>query len=74
MIVYDRINDHVIHSQIFILLWLLFDVMLCCSLESVYKSKAKKKYGKRFPQGFLIEFLINKYSGNIKSEGDAASE
>jgi hypothetical protein len=48
--------------------------MLCCSLESVYKSKAKKKYGKRFPQGFLIEFLINKYSGNIKSEGDAASE
>jgi hypothetical protein len=43
MIVYHRIIDHVIHSQIFILLWLLFDVMLCCRLESVYKSKAKEK-------------------------------
>jgi hypothetical protein len=55
MIEYYRIIDHVIHPQIFILLRLLFDVMLSCSLESVYKSKLKEKSGS--PQGFLVEFL-----------------
>jgi hypothetical protein len=35
MIVYHRIIGHVINPQIFILLQLLFDVMLSCSLESV---------------------------------------
>ncbi len=45
MIVYHRIIVHV-HPQI-----LLFDVMLSCSLESVYKSKLKGKLS-GFPQGF----------------------
>jgi hypothetical protein len=51
MIVYYRIIGHVIYVHIFILLRLLFDVMLSCSLESVYKSKAKGKvsdFGKGF--------------------------
>jgi hypothetical protein len=56
----------------FILLRLVIDVMLSCSSESVYKSKAKGK-SKRVPAKVLIEFLITKWSGNIKSEGDAAS-
>ncbi len=51
MIVYYRIIDHVIHPQIFIMLQLLFDVMLSCSLKSVYKSKLKGKVS-GFPQGF----------------------
>ncbi len=55
MIVDHRIIGHVIHPQIFILLRLLFDVMLSCSLESVYKSKAKRKVS-GFPQGFLLSF------------------
>jgi hypothetical protein len=55
MIVYHRYHtiDHVIYPQIFILLRLLFDVMLSCSLESVYKSKLKGKVS-GLPQGILI--------------------
>jgi hypothetical protein len=52
MIVYHRIIDYVIQSQIFILLWLLFDVMLSCSSDSVYKSKAEKKKVSGFRKGF----------------------
>ena len=59
MIVYHRIIDHVIQSPIFILLRLLFDVMLSCSLESVYKSKLKER-SKRVSARVLVEFLINK--------------
>jgi hypothetical protein len=47
----NRIIGHVIHPQIFILLRLLIDVMLSCSLESVYKSKLKEKVS-GFPQRF----------------------
>ncbi len=43
MIVYYRIGGHVIHPQIFILLWLLIDVMLSSTSENFYKSKAKGK-------------------------------
>jgi hypothetical protein len=56
MIVYHRIIDHVIYPQIFILLRLLFDVMLSCSLESFYKSKLKGKVS-GLPQGFELSFL-----------------
>ncbi len=55
MIVYHRIIGHVIHQQIFILLWLLIDVMLSSSSESFYKSKAKGK-SKRVSAEVLIEF------------------
>jgi hypothetical protein len=59
MIVYHRIIGHIIHPQMFILLRLLIDVMLSCSSESAYKSKAKGK-SKRVPAKVVIEFLINK--------------
>ncbi len=51
MIVCYRIIGHIIYLRIFILLRLLFDVMLSCSLESVYKSKAKGKVSD-FRKGF----------------------
>ncbi len=55
MIVYHRIVDHVVHPQIFILLWLLIDAVLGFSTESLYKSKAKGK-SKRISAKGLIEF------------------
>jgi hypothetical protein len=55
MIVYHRIIGHVIHPQIFILLWFLIDVMLSSSSESFNKSKAKGK-GKRVSARVLVEF------------------
>jgi hypothetical protein len=55
MIVYHSIIGHVIHPQIFILLWLLIDVMLSSSSESFYKSKAKGK-SKQISAKGLIEF------------------
>jgi hypothetical protein len=54
MIVYFRIIGHVIHPQIFILLWLLIDVMLSSSSESFYKSKVKGK-SKRASSNVLID-------------------
>ncbi len=59
MIVYHRIIGHVIHPQIFLLLWLLIDAMLSSSSESVYKSKTKGK-SKRVSAKVLIEFKKNK--------------
>ncbi len=55
MIVYKRIIGHVINLQIFILLRLLFDVMLSCILESVYKSKLKEKQA-GLRKGFIWVF------------------
>jgi hypothetical protein len=55
MIVYYRIMGHVIHSQIFILLWLLIDAVLSLSSECLYKSKAKGKSKQSSAKGF-IEF------------------
>ncbi len=49
------IIDHVIHPQIFILLWLLIDAVLSFSSESLYNSKAKGK-SKRVSAKVLIEF------------------
>jgi hypothetical protein len=51
MIVYHRIIGHVIHPQIFILLWLLIDVMLSSSSESFTRQKLRRKVG-GFPQRF----------------------
>ncbi len=55
VIVCYRIIGHVIHRQIFILLWLLIDAMLSFSSESFYNSKAKGK-SKRTSAKCLIEF------------------
>jgi hypothetical protein len=54
-----RIIGHVIHPQIFILLRLLIDVVLSCSSENVYKSKAKGK-SKWVSAKVLVEFKFNK--------------
>ncbi len=56
MIVCYRIIELVIHPQIFILLWLLIDVMLSSSSESFYKTKAKGK-SKRVSAKVLTEFI-----------------
>ncbi len=53
---YYRIIVHVIHPQIFILLWLIIDAMLSSSSEVLCKSKVKEE-SKRVSASVLIEFL-----------------